>query len=74
MKIGKSTTTTVIRRLPEFSQIDQAAEKKMDNIFADYGLTFYPTTAEVIAPIDTEIDYEEWENILNEIREAIATE
>lgn len=74
MKIGKSDTTTVLRRLAEFSQVDKAAEKRIDKVLKKYGITYYPSTSEVIGPIDTEFDYDEWKEIIEEIREAIASE
>lgn len=74
MKIGTSHTTTCIYHLPEFSQIGKKSEKRLDAVLAKYGMTYYPSTSEVIAPIDTELEYGDMDEIIEEIREAIAGE
>jgi hypothetical protein len=74
MEIGESICTTCIFRMVEFTQIDKKGEKKIDAILDKYNMTYYPSTSEVIAPIDTKLEYGDAERIIEEIKEAVAKE
>lgn len=74
MEIGESTCTTCVFRMVEFSQVSKKEEKVIDKVLAQYNMTYYPSTSEVIAPIDTKLKYGDAERIIEEIKEALAEE
>lgn len=80
-----SHTTITILRLPEFCEASlwefcesqeefDAVVGKIDAVMAEFGFTFYPATAEVIAPLDAEFEvyYGSREKLVEKINDAIA--
>lgn len=76
--------TKCILRLPEFCEVGlwefcesqeefDAVVEKINAVMAEYELTFYPATAEVIGPADAEFDmYEFREKLVEKINDALA--